>query len=299
MKKEKITLKKYIQNVEEELYTFLEKNNYKKLPFPLYVEDEKQNENKLKRYYKIIISILYKQLCCNNEYDEKYNGIIRYIIEEIEKNINDNNLTQAYILFANYSNYILDEMKKYFTRTKQNYILRKMPLQKLKEKRQMLRIQHINPFMFQECFEYYCNPLTPEEQIIGEILELKSSLNNINPSSVVKNLLIQMIKKYGYEEFKTILIFIICNVYQNAIEVGNDRMINSTKYCIENLQVSNQDIINWYIPRNGEYIEIKKELLDIIQAFLYYNERIKEGNLRKLEKQPSYQYVKERLKKPN
>ena len=299
MKDEEITPKKYIQNVEEELYTFLEKNNYKKLPFPLYVEDKKQNENKLKRYYKIIISILYKQLCCNNEYDEKYNGIIRYIIEEIEKNINDNNLTQAYILFTNYSNYILDEMKKYFTRTNQNYILRKMPLQKLKEKRQMLRIQQINPFMIQECYEYFLNPLTPEEQIIGEILELKSSLNNINPSSVVKNLLIQMIKKYGYEEFKTILIFIICNVYQNAIEVRNERMINSTKYCIENLQVSNQDIINWFIPRNGEYIEIKKELLDIIQTFLYYNERIKEGDLRNLEKQPSYQYVKERLKKPN
>ena len=299
MKDEEITPKKYIQNVEEELYTFLEKNNYKKLPFPQYIEDEKQNENKLKRYYKTIISILYKQLCCNNEYDEKYNGIIRYTIEEIEKNINNNNLTQAYILFTSYSNYILDEMKKYFTRTNQNYILRKMPLQKLKEKRQMLRIQQINPFMLQECFEYYCNPLTPEEQIIGEILELKSSLNNINPSSVVKNLLIQMIKKYGYEEFKTILIFIICNVYQNAIEVRNERMINSTKYCIENLQVSNQDIINWFIPRNGEYIEIKKELLDIIQTFLYYNERIKEGDLRKLEKQPSYQYVKERLKKPN
>ena len=299
MKNEEITPKKYLNRIEDELYTFLEKNNYKKLPFPLYVEDKKQNENKLKRYYKIIISILYKQLCCNNEYDEKYNGIIRYIIEEIEKNINDNNLTQAYILFTNYSNYILDEMKKYFTRTNQNYILRKMPLQKLKEKRQMLRIQQINPFMIQECFEYYCNPLTPEEQIIGEILELKSSLNNINPSSVVKNLLIQMIKKYGYEEFKTILIFIICNVYQNAIEVRNERMINSTKYCIENLQVSNQDIINWFIPRNGEYIEIKKELLDIIQTFLYYNERIKEGDLRNLEKQPSYQYVKERLKKPN
>ena len=299
MKNEEITPKKYLNRIEDELYTFLEKNNYKKLPFPLYVEDKKQNENKLKRYYKIIISILYKQLCCNNEYDEKYNGIIRYIIEEIEKNINDNNLTQAYILFTNYSNYILDEMKKYFTRTNQNYILRKMPLQKLKEKRQMLRIQQINPFMIQECFEYYCNPLTPEEQIIGEILELKSSLNNINPSSVVKNLLIQMIKKYGYEEFKTILIFIICNVYQNAIEVRNERMINSTKYCIENLQVSSQDIINWFIPRNGEYIEIKKELLDIIQTFLYYNERIKEGDLRNLEKQPSYQYVKERLKKPN
>ena len=41
MKDEKITPKKYIQNVEEELYTFLEKNNYKKLPFPLYVEDKK------------------------------------------------------------------------------------------------------------------------------------------------------------------------------------------------------------------------------------------------------------------
>ena len=299
MKNEEITPKKYLNRIEDELYTFLEKNNYKKLPFPLYVEDKKQNENKLKRYYKIIISILYKQLCCNNEYDEKYNGIIRYIIEEIEKNINDNNLTQAYILFTNYSNYILDEMKKYFTRTNQNYILRKMPLQKLKEKRQMLRIQQINPFMIQECYEYFLNPLTPEEQIIGEILELKSSLNNINPSSVVKNLLIQMIKKYGYEEFKTILIFIICNVYQNAIEVRNERMINSTKYCIENLQVSNQDIINWFIPRNGEYIEIKKELLDIIQTFLYYNERIKEGDLRNLEKQPSYQYVKERLKKPN
>lgn len=299
MKNEEITPKKYLNRIEDELYTFLEKNNYKKLPFPLYVEDKKQNENKLKRYYKIIISILYKQLCCNNEYDEKYNGIIRYIIEEIEKNINDNNLTQAYILFTNYSNYILDEMKKYFTRTNQNYILRKMPLQKLKEKRQMLRIQQINPFMIQECYEYFLNPLTPEEQIIGEILELKSSLNNINPSSVVKNLLIQMIKKYGYEEFKTILIFIICNVYQNAIEVRNERMINSTKYCIENLQVSNQDIINWFIPRNGEYIEIKKELLDIIQTFLYYNERIKEGDLRNLEKRPSYQYVKERLKKPN
>lgn len=299
MKDEEITPKKYIQNVEEELYTFLEKNNYKKLPFPLYVEDEKLDEKQLKRYYKTIISILYKQLCCNNEYDEKYNGIIRYIIEEIEKNINDNNLTQAYILFTSYSNYILDEMKKYFTRTNQNYILRKMPLQKLKEKRQMLRIQQINPFMIQECYEYFLNPLTPEEQIIGEILELKSSLNNINPSSVVKNLLIQMIKKYGYEEFKTILIFIICNVYQNAIEVRNERMINSTKYCIENLQVSNQDIINWFIPRNGEYIEIKKELLDIIQTFLYYNERIKEGDLRNLEKRPSYQYVKERLKKPN
>lgn len=299
MKNEEITPKKYLNRIEYELYNILEQNNYKSLPFPQYIEDEKQNEKQLKRYYKTIISILYKQLCCNNEYDEKYNGIIRYIIEEIEKNINDNNLTQAYILFTSYSNYILDEMKKYFTRTNQNYILRKMPLQKLKEKRQMLRIQQINPFMLQECYEYFLNPLTPEEQIIGEILELKSSLNNINPSSVVKNLLIQMIKKYGYEEFKTILIFIICNVYQNAIEVRNERMINSTKYCIENLQVSNQDIINWFIPRNGEYIEIKKELLDIIQTFLYYNERIKEGDLRKLEKQPSYQYVKERLKKPN
>ena len=299
MKNEEITPKKYLNRIADELYNILEQNNYKSLPFPQYIEDEKQNEKQLKRYYKTIISILYKQLCCNNEYDEKYNDIIRYIIEEIEKNINDNNLTQAYILFTSYSNYILDEMKKYFTRTNQNYILRKMPLQKLKEKRQMLRIQQINPFMFQECFEYYCNPLTPEEQIIGEILELKSSLNNIDPSSVVKNLLIQMIKKYGYEKFKTILIFIICNVYQNAIEVGNERMINSTKYCIENLQVSNQDIMNWFIPRNGEYIEIKKELLDIIQTFLYYNERIKEGDLRKLEKQPSYQYVKERLKKPN
>ena len=299
MKNEEITPKKYLNRIEYELYNILEQNNYKSLPFPQYIEDEKQNEKQLKRYYKTIISILYKQLCCNNEYDEKYNGIIRYIIEEIEKNINDDNLTQAYILFTSYSNYILDEMKKYFTRTNQNYILRKMPLQKLKEKRQMLRIQQINPFMLQECYEYFLNPLTPEEQIIGEILELKSSLNNINPSSVVKNLLIQMIKKYGYEEFKTILIFIICNVYQNAIEVRNERMINSTKYCIENLQVSNQDIINWFIPRNGEYIEIKKELLDIIQTFLYYNERIKEGDLRKLEKQPSYQYVKERLKKPN
>lgn len=299
MKDEEITPKKYIQNVEEIIYKLLEQCNYRSIPFPNSKNDEKLYEKQLKRYYKTIISILYKQLCCNNEYDEKYNGIIRYIIEEIEKNINDNNLTQAYILFTSYSNYILDEMKKYFTRTNQNYILRKMPLQKLKEKRQMLRIQQINPFMIQECYEYFLNPLTPEEQIIGEILELKSSLNNINPSSVVKNLLIQMIKKYGYEEFKTILIFIICNVYQNAIEVRNDRMINSTKYCIENLQVSNQDIINWFIPRNGEYIEIKKELLDIIQTFLYYNERIKEGDLRKLEKQPSYQYVKERLKKPN
>ena len=299
MKDEEITPKKYIQNVEEIIYKLLEQCNYRSIPFPNSKNDEKLYEKQLKRYYKTIISILYKQLCCNNEYDEKYNGIIRYIIEEIEKNINDNNLTQAYILFTSYSNYILDEMKKYFTRTNQNYILRKMPLQKLKEKRQMLRIQQINPFMIQECYEYFLNPLTPEEQIIGEILELKSSLNNINPSSVVKNLLIQMIKKYGYEEFKTILIFIICNVYQNAIEVRNERMINSTKYCIENLQVSNQDIINWFIPRNGEYIEIKKELLDIIQTFLYYNERIKEGDLRKLEKQPSYQYVKERLKKPN
>ena len=299
MKDEEITPKKYIQNVEEIIYKLLEQCNYRSIPFPNSKNDEKLYEKQLKRYYKTIISILYKQLCCNNEYDEKYNGIIRYTIEEIEKNINNNNLTQAYILFTSYSNYILDEMKKYFTRTNQNYILRKMPLQKLKEKRQMLRIQQINPFMIQECYEYFLNPLTPEEQIIGEILELKSSLNNINPSSVVKNLLIQMIKKYGYEEFKTILIFIICNVYQNAIEVRNERMINSTKYCIENLQVSNQDIINWFIPRNGEYIEIKKELLDIIQTFLYYNERIKEGDLRKLEKQPSYQYVKERLKKPN
>lgn len=300
MKDEEITPKKYIQNVEEELYTFLEKNNYKKLPFPLYVEDKKQNENKLKRYYKIIISILYKQLCCNNEYDEKYNGIIRYIIEEIEKNINNNNLTQAYILFTNYSNYILDEMKKYFTRTNQNYILRKMPLQKLKEKRQMLRIQQINPFMLQECFEYYCNPLTHEEQIIGEILEMKNqSTRKDNSNSMAQNLLIDMVKKYKGERFNEVLLFIICNVYQNAIEVRNERMINSTKYCIENLQVSNQDIINWFIPRNGEYIEIKKELLDIIQTFLYYNERIKEGDLRNLEKQPSYQYVKERLKKPN
>ena len=52
-------------------------------------------------------------------------------------------------------------------------------------------------------------------------------------------------------------------------------------------------------PILAENIEIKKELLDIIQTFLYHNERIKEGDLRNLEKQPSYQYVKERLKKPN
>ena len=300
MKKEKITLKKYIQNVEEELYTFLEKNNYKKLPFPLYVEDEKQNENKLKRYYKIIISILYKQLCCNNEYDEKYNGIIRYIIEEIEKNINDNNLTQAYILFASYSDYILGGMKQYFIRIKQNYILKKMPLQKMKEQNQMLRIQQINPFMFQECFEYYCNPLTPEEQIIGEILEMKNqSTRKDNLNSMAQNLLIDMAKKYKGERFNEVLLFIICNVYQNALEVNNEKLINLTKYSIENSKVTNQQILDYFIDKEGNNIHPTSKLVYVIQEFIKYNENIEKGDLEYLTNQPSNQYVKERLKKPN
>ncbi len=299
MKKE-ITPKEYIQNVEKELYTFLEKNNYKKLPFPSPNSSEKQNENKLKRYYKIIISILYKQLCCSNEYDEEYNGIIRYIIEEIEKNINDNNLTQAYLLFASYSDYILDGMKQYFIRIKQNYILRKMPLQKMKEQKQMLRIQQINPFMFQECFEYYCNPLTPEEQLIGEILEMKNeTTKKTNSNSIAQNILIDMVKKYKGERFNEVLLFIICNVYQNALEANNETLINLTKYSIENSKVTNQQILDYFIDKEGNNTAPTNKLVYVIQEFIKYNENIKEGNLEHLTNQPSNQYVKERLKKPN
>lgn len=298
MKNEEITPKEYVENVEDELYKILEQNKYTRLPLPSPNSSEQQ-----KNIFSVVISsILFKQAAYDAENNNKTNkqiATIFNIIFKINAIILTKNNEGIYKIFNDNAAEILKELKKYFKRKQQNYILKQLPLHIINSHKKIKDLLYYNPFMLQECFEYYCNPLTPEEQIIGEILELKSSLNNINPSSVVKNLLIQMIKKYGYEEFKTILIFIICNVYQNAIEVGNERMINSTKYCIENLQVSNQDIINWFIPRNGEYIEIKKELLDIIQTFLYHNERIKEGDLRNLEKQPSYQYVKERLKKPN
>lgn len=291
MKKD-ITPKEYIQNVEEELYTFLEKNNYKKLPFPLYVEDEKQNEKKLKRYYKIIISILYKQLYCNNEYDEEYNGIIRYIIEEIEKNINDKNLTQAYLLLASHINYILDEMKQYFTRTKQNYILRKMPLQKMIEQKQILRIQQINTFMMQDCFEYYCNPLTHEEQIIGEILEINNSLkSNININATEYTLL-KIITKYREKNLNDVIMFIICNAYQNAKSKNDSKILNLIAPGIENSNLNNDDIVNYFLRKSTN------QLLKILEYFIKSNESIKEGYLKSLERESSYEYVEKRLKKP-
>lgn len=294
------TLKEYIQNVEETLYQLLEQNKYKSIPFPKIKNKTKNYERKLKRYYKIIISILYKQLQCNNEYDKENNGIIKYIIEELEKNINNNNFTQTYILLTSYSTYILEEMKKYFKAKHQNYILKKLPLQRICDQKQHYELFKNNLFLTQECYEYYLNPLTLEEQLIGEILEMKNeTTKKTNSNSIAQNILIDMVKKYKGERFNEVLLFIICNVYQNALEENNEELINLTKYSIENSKVKNQEILDYFIDKEGNNTHPTNDLVYVIQEFIRYNENIKEGYLEHLTNRPSNQYVKERLKKPN
>lgn len=285
------TPKEYIESVENQLYKYLQETNYKKLPIQTFENDEQ----KAKRYFKIIISILYKQLYLNDESNEEYNGIIKYIIEELEKAINDNNSKRVYILFENYSTYIINEIKKYLNRKEQNYILRKLPYQRINELKRKEIIKN-NPFVFQECYEAYKNPLTQEEQYIGEILEMK---NQVQKGDIVQNLLIEMANKYEDTKFNEVIIFIICNAYQNAMETGNTKILNLTKNCVENLQITNKSILDYFIEKKSDHIMIKNELIYIIQSFLYFNEKIEEGKLKNFEQQSSYVYVKQRLKKPN
>lgn len=298
MKKE-ITPKEYIQNVEEELYTFLEKNNYKKLPFPSPNSSEKQ-----KRFFcAIISSILFKQAAYDAENNNKNNKQIAAIFNIIIK-INDVILTknnkEIYKIFNDNAEEMLKELKKYFKRKQQNYILKQLPLHIINNYHQAKGLLYYNPFLFQECFEYYCNPLTPEEQLIGEILEMKNKYaRKDNLNSMAQNLLIDMAKKYKGERFNEVLLFIICNVYQNALEANNEKLINLTKYSIENSEVTNQQILDYFIDKEGNNTHPTSKLVYVIQEFIKYNENIEKGDLEHLTNQPSNQYVKERLKKPN
>lgn len=68
---------------------------------------------------------------------------------------------------------------------------------------------------------------------------------------------------------------------------------------VENLQITNKSILDYFIEKKSDHIMIKNELIYIIQSFLYFNEKIEEGKLKNFEQQSSYVYVKQRLKKPN
>jgi hypothetical protein len=276
-----------IQQAEEELYELLEKNNYKNLLFP-------QNNNKM--YYCMIISILIKQSCCKTDDDVVYKGIIEYIVDELEKNLNKKDYMRAYLILSSYEKNILEELKEYFNRKKQNYILNKFILKEIEEKKEK-RLFMINPFAFQENFEYYKKPLTQDEQIIAEILEL----NNIykKEKDKIKRILIDMARKYDKKRFNEILIFIICNSYQNAIESNNKQLHDIIMENIESNKRTNNSIIDSFIIKKEDIIAVKKQLNYILQAFIYYNENIQEGRLEYLQKQPSYQYIRNKLKKPN
>ena len=287
---------------EEKLYKLLEEHKYVDLPFPEPKENEKQNTQQLKKYCWAILSILYKQYYCgkcNCKKDEKHYDTIKDVIEGVVKNLEKNNFNQIYIILLTCRKDILDELKKYYKNQYHNYILRKLQLQTIDNQNNMRELLKINPFMIQDSFEFYCNPLTPEEQLIGEILEMKNLSKSKNLNSVIGTLLVEMVKKHKHEKFDEVLMFIICNVYQNAIKNNEQRLINLTKYCIENPKVSNKEIIDYFMDREGNNIYLTDKLIFIIQAFIYYNEKINERDLNKLEKQSSYEYVKNRLKKPN
>lgn len=298
MKKE-ITPKEYVNGIEDELYNILEQNNYKSLPFPLLNSSGRQK----KIFCAVISSILFRQAACiaDTEYNNnKQIATIFNIIFKINAIILTKNNEEIYKIFNENAAEILKELKKYFKRKQQNYILKQLPLHIINSHKNIKDLLDYNPFMFQECFEYYCNPLTYEEQIIGEILKMKNQYTGKdNSNSMAQNLLIDMVKKYKDERFNEVLLFIICNVYQNALETNNQKLINLTKYCIENPQVSNQNIIDYFIDKEGNNTHPTNELVYVIQEFIRYNEHIKEGTLEHLKNQPSNQYIKERLKKPN
>lgn len=258
-------------------------------------------------YYLTLITILYKQkqlnksieyktkdtrIFVNHQRENENIDIINTQLQACIENKDIINATRTIMINIRIINEIL---YNYFKNKNKNYIMEKEPLHIIEQTGKIKEILKINPYVINQYIQYLKKPTTKYENIICDLLQIKNIVDNkkiINQGKTLiyfKQILPHL---YTEDELEEIIIFIMTHTYQESIYRNNKEIFQELNYIIEDERIKSK-----YLK---EYFESDDRFSNIVlSTFFKYTTNIEPTRLKELEQQPSYKYVKQRLKKPN
>lgn len=245
---------------------------------------------------KLYILNLVTLICMTKEYNFYYHiedEELDNLYENI-KHVNSKNVTAIQPVIQKNISVINKILKKYYS--PRNYIYPKYCNELIVQNEKGKNILLTNPFFINNHMEYFSdNRITENEKIINDIIEYYFSAqkiigneeNNYDVLKLTKNIIIKNIKP---EELENYILFIISNVYQEVMENITDEIYNQIKHIVENENINNNDIINYFLTNDG-FSNI------MLNKFLSYNMKIEQGRLEQLKTKSSFQYSRKLYRK--
>lgn len=258
------------------------------------------NEKDQLIYALTILSILYKERCyeeylaqnINGKIDEESIAILDEIIEELKTNIQEKDLDEVTCTIKNYGELIKIYLERYFMKKRTNYITKKHSIEIITSQNNQKQLLSYNPFAINQLLEYEQKPLTREEIIIEDIIELlmESELHCKTKEQILKKLKQLMKQKYKKEELDEVISFIISDTYQEVIDNPLDENRNIVIPILENSDIKKEYIIK-HFNEDDNFSSM------ILKTFISYNYNIQEGRLEELEQKPSKEIAEKMYKK--